>query len=312
LIDYDQDIVFSVITPTYNRGNTLFRVYESLLLQTFKNFEWIVVDDGSIDDTDEIVSSWINDNFLVIRYFKQENFGKSTAVKNGIDVAIGKYSLILDSDDACTPDALKLMFSSWEDIPNHDKDNFVGVTGLCNDQNGDLVGSKFKDDVLDSDALEIKYRYKAQGEMWGFLRTDVLKDIKQPAIDGEFIPEGVWWSLIAKKYKTRYINKIVRIYYVDDKHSVNQLSQVSDPYKHCKGYAHWHRTILNEEINWFWYAPIKFFKSGVHYSRFSFLCGLGVVEQYKALTNKKSVFLWILLCIIGKLVSLRDSVGRNV
>src|SRR5437762_2817315 len=103
--DDNLPMIFTVFTPTYNRAGTLPRVYESLKAQTFRDFEWIIVDDGSADSTQELVQSWIGDLDFPIRYFRQQNQGKHVAVNLGVKEARGEFFLNLDSDDACVPEA---------------------------------------------------------------------------------------------------------------------------------------------------------------------------------------------------------------
>lgn len=98
---------FTVFTPTYNRWHTLHRVYYSLSSQTFKDFEWLIVDDGSTDDTKNLVQNWQKKSKFTIRYYYQPNLGKTAALNRGVKLALGKLFLILDSDDGCIPKALE-------------------------------------------------------------------------------------------------------------------------------------------------------------------------------------------------------------
>ena len=79
-----KNMIFTVFTPTFNRAYTLPRVYESLKSQTFKNFEWLIVDDGSSDGTADLVKMWQNEGALTIRYFYQINRGKHIAINRGV------------------------------------------------------------------------------------------------------------------------------------------------------------------------------------------------------------------------------------
>ena len=101
------DYIFTVFTPTYNRAHTLSRVYKSLADQTFKNFEWLIVDDGSTDGTKVLIEKWTEEASFPIRYFYQENQGKHIAHNLGVKKARGELFLSLDSDDTCVPEALE-------------------------------------------------------------------------------------------------------------------------------------------------------------------------------------------------------------
>ena len=104
----------TVFTPTYNRAKTLVRVYESLLNQTNKDFVWLIVDDGSTDNTKVLVAKWIEENKLSIEYHYKENGGKHTAMKMAYQLAQTKYLLAIDSDDELTPDAVEDFLNDWK------------------------------------------------------------------------------------------------------------------------------------------------------------------------------------------------------
>ena len=107
---------FTIFTPTYNRAHTLPRVYESLLAQTFRDFEWLIVDDGSSDDTRELIGTWRQDGKISIQYHYQENQGKHFAHNLALQHARGNLFTVLDSDDECLPGALDLFASQWDEI----------------------------------------------------------------------------------------------------------------------------------------------------------------------------------------------------
>ena len=191
---------FTVFTPTYNRAHTLPKVYESLRAQTFKDFEWIIVDDGSGDNTGELVAHWRMTSDFPIRYFWQENRGKHRARNRAVAEASGQLFFTLDSDDTIVPNALELMKTQWDAIPDDDKPNFAGVTGLCVRADGSLVGSRFPQHVFDSDMASIRDIHRVEGEKCGLQRTDVMREFPFPEFHGEkFITESVVWYRVAQK-----------------------------------------------------------------------------------------------------------------
>lgn len=107
-----KDLV-TVFTPVYNRKNLIGNLYQSLLSQTYKNFEWIIVDDGSTDDIDEIIKSYQNEDRILIRFIKQENGGKHRAINNGVLHAKGELFYIVDSDDYLTKDSIERIVFQW-------------------------------------------------------------------------------------------------------------------------------------------------------------------------------------------------------
>jgi glycosyltransferase involved in cell wall biosynthesis len=205
---------FTVFTPTLNRAHTLSRVYESLKSQTFQDFEWLIVDDGSSDGTGELVEEWQQQAAFPIRYIWQENGGKHRARNRGVREARGEFFFTWDSDDESIPDALERMKACWDDIPAEKHPFFAGVTGLCvMKDSGAVVGSRFPRDIFDSDMFAIREKYRITGEKCGFQRTEVMREFPFPEIAGErFITESVVWYRIARKYKTRFFNQILRIY----------------------------------------------------------------------------------------------------
>jgi glycosyltransferase involved in cell wall biosynthesis len=105
--DVLSQITFTVFTATYNRAHTLHRVYESLKEQTYRQFEWLIVDDGSTDTTRTLVETWQQEANFLISYYYQENQGKHVAINRGVQEARGEYFLIIDSDDTCVPQTLE-------------------------------------------------------------------------------------------------------------------------------------------------------------------------------------------------------------
>ena len=199
---------FSVLTPTYNRAHTLGRVYESLCAQTFHDFEWVIVDDGSTDQTKELVGSW--KPFFPVRYFWKANGGKHSAVNLGVKVAAGEFVLIFDSDDRCVPDALERFDHHWQQIPAPGRFAALGV--LCRTPEGALVGRPYQASPIDAFTLKDAIRYAAGREGWGIIRTDVLRQFPYP--EGErFVIEGLVWNRVLRQYAVRFVNEPLRIWY---------------------------------------------------------------------------------------------------
>jgi glycosyltransferase involved in cell wall biosynthesis len=298
---------FTVFTPTYNRVHTLLRVYESLQKQTFRDFEWLIVDDGSIDGTSELVNNWQNKADFPIRYSWQENQGINATINRGVKEAQGEFFLIIGSDDSFVSETLEQFLYYWKAIPKEYRNNFVGVTACCKDQNGNLIGSGLPTEILDSDSLEIRYKFKIKGEMWGFLRTEILKLFPFPVIQGsKFVPEGLIWNAIAKKYKTRFINVPLRVYWADENKNSDQLTKTRNPGLYARGLVLWYRSRLNNEINWFCHSPMEFIRSAVHYGRFSLHAGVGIREQFRLLKNVRAKGLWLVMLPVAVWVFLRD------
>lgn len=298
---------FSVFTPTYNRAHTIHRVYESLCKQTFRDFEWLIVDDGSNDGTKKLVEKWMSEADFPIRYIWQENKGKHVAFNHGVAAAKGELFLTADSDDGFIANSLERFNYHWESISENNKAKFVGVVAHCMYQDGKLAGNMFPSSPLDSDAEEIFYRYKLKGEKWGFQRTDVLKEFPFPEPkEMKFVSEGYVWFRIAKKYKTRFVNEILRIYHQD---AGNQL--VKRPACKIAPARIFYVDNINISINWFWYAPYRFWKTAVQYVRFSILSKDSIYLQLHRLKGALPKLLWFLAIVPGVILATRDLVQNR-
>ncbi len=295
--------LFTVFTPTYNRAHTLHRVYESLKVQTYSDFEWLIVDDGSTDDTCELIKQWQRKVYFPIRYIYQENSGKHIAFNRGVREAKGELFINLDSDDSCVPVALERFKYHWDTIPENQKNQFSDVTCLCKDGYGKILGRTLPSDIIDSNWLEIRYRYKVMHEKWGFHRTDVLKQFPfSEKIKQTCIPETLVWHKISRKYKTRFINEYLRIYWTD----TLSIMRGGNPKSSAIGNRIMHQTILNEEIDWLRFDPLSFFRSAVHYSRFSFHRRIPIFEQLKQVNTLLGKVLWFVNLPLGHALYLKD------
>ena len=208
---------FTVFTATYNRAKTLPRVYESLLKQTFENFEWLIIDDGSEDYTRELVEKWIEEKRINIRYFHKENGGKHTAWSVGVERAESEYLVCLDSDDEALPECLSIFNKHWTSIEALDEaEQFWEVKALCLKPDGSINGKgAFPKAVYDSFYQEVVYKRGIMGDQIGCRRVSVLRG--EAAVPQTFIyhemcnnmPESIRWARAGKRYKSRYVNDVV-------------------------------------------------------------------------------------------------------
>lgn len=205
--------LITVFTPTYNRGGFLYDIFESLSQQTFKYFEWIVVDDGSTDNTKDMMDKIIADyHSFPIRYIYKENGGKHTAINLGVKEAKGELFLILDSDDSLPKDSLEII-AKKNDACRSKKD-CAGVCGLMEHHNGERIGGGFPAEELYESALYFRYKLGVTGDLLEVFKTSVLREFPFPEINGEkFCPEALVWNRIAVKYKLYCFNTVV--YYRD-------------------------------------------------------------------------------------------------
>ncbi len=288
---------FTVFTPTYNRAHTLHRVYDSLKAQSFRDFEWLIVDDGSTDGTRAVVRQWKSEADFRIRYIWQQNRGQQAAINHGAREAQGELFLPLDSDDSCVPEALERFKFHWDSIPASQSEGFSGVTCLTQDPRGTIIGSRFPFEPTDSDSLEIRLKHNVTGEKWGFHRTEVMRDFPYPEIEGEkFCPNGLVWNRIALRYKTRYVNEALRTYFP----SPNSRSLKAVRIKNPRGTTRYYRELVDAEY------PVPrcaLLRGYANYVRYSLHAGIGVFNQIKDI---RSPLCWLVAFPIGFLVYLRD------
>ena len=279
---------FTVFTATYNRAATLPRVYASLRAQTSRDFEWIIVDDGSTDSTRELVAAWQTD--FPLRYFYQENSGKHVAFNRGVTEAKGRFFLNLDSDDAAAPDALA-RFAVWcADLPA----DFAAVAALCCDQQGLVLGDEFPASPLDSCRAELRYRYKVKGDKWLCHRTETLRRFRFPEPAGvKFVQERAVLAQISAQYPTRYVNEKLKIVHPGAARLSDNLA------RHPLGVALGQRSVLNYELGWFRHAPLHFLRAAANYTRLSLAGGESFATQWRGLENNGARALWLAMLPLG-------------
>ena len=249
--------LFTVFTPTYNRAHTLHRVYDSLRAQTLHDFEWLVVDDGSTDDTPRLLAEWTKVADFPIRHFKQAHSGKHIAHNLAVREAQGEFFFTLDSDDACVPHALQRMATLWQSIPGHERQLFCGVGGLSVDQHGKLVGERFPREPLDADMHERHYLYRVRGEKCVMMRTELVRRVPFPEIEKtSFVPEGRVWFEVAKARKIRWVNETFRVYYIGESGSLSDRSHSLR--ESAPGRMHYYVWMLNNNLGYLFRAPRPF------------------------------------------------------
>lgn len=196
----------TVFTPVYNRENTLKRLYDSLRQQTCKDFEWLIVNDGSTDGSEYTIKKFVStEQTFSINYFYKENGGKHRAINYALDKAQGDLFFIVDSDDWLADDAIETILKYYSSI--EDNALFAGVAGNRVDANGKISGKTFAGEFLDATSLE-RSKYGIAGEKSEVFKTEVLRKYKFPEFDGEkFMSEAVVWNHMAHDgLKLRWFN----------------------------------------------------------------------------------------------------------
>lgn len=220
----------TLFTPTYNRAYTMTRLYNSIQRQTFRDFEWIIIDDGSTDNTESLVNGWINDhNDFEIRYFKVPNGGKCRATNKGVQLAQGEIFFTIDSDDYLTDDACEKINNWMESIRG--TDDFCGIVANRGQTPTLTRNTTWRDnketpwynkpyrDATFLERYEETTEYPIDGERAEVFWTDVFKKYPYPEFEGEnFLTPCVSWNRMAHDgYKIRVFEDIIWIWeYLDD------------------------------------------------------------------------------------------------
>ena len=198
-----------VFTPTYNRKYTLERLYESLKRQSFRDFRWLVVDDGSSDGTDELIASFSSEEAIPIEYVYVSNGGKQRAHDLAVSMCDDELFFVVDSDDYLVDNALQLIVERWARVRG--KDNVAGLLGLMGEDTSTPLGTRMPKDVSFSTQWDL-YGSGFKGDISLIYRTDVLKKFPFDVDpDEKFIPETYVYYRIDQHYTCALIDEILTI-----------------------------------------------------------------------------------------------------
>ncbi|PWJ63068.1 MULTISPECIES: glycosyltransferase family 2 protein [unclassified Fibrobacter] len=202
--------LITIFTPTYNRKDLIERLYQSLLLQTQKCFEWVVIDDGSTDNTESFFTEiQATEQPFSIRYVKQQNGGKHRAINKGVSIAKGELFFIVDSDDTLLPQAIEKICQWDATLDNSHK--WAGLAGLRGKTESLVIGQR-NNSAPFVDAKNSERQQKSlEGDKAEVYFTEVLRKYPFPEIPGEkFISEEIVWNAIARDgYYLRWFNEII-------------------------------------------------------------------------------------------------------
>ena len=211
--------VFTICTPLYNEGAAVERLYRCLEAQSSREFEWIVVDDGSSDDGLRQVEELGEAAPFPIRIIrKKKHCGAHAAINRAVEAAYAPFFLVLRSDEELLPETIERLKARWETIPPSERPYFSSVTGLSSRPDGSIRGDKFPAEVFDSTNFEAGGRYGIAGRKWGFQKTEVLKEFSFPEEEGEtYCPDELVLNRIGGRFLTRYVNEAFIICHSDER-----------------------------------------------------------------------------------------------
>lgn len=225
-------MMLTILTPTYNRAEELKRLGDSLLAQTSKDFEWLVIDDGSSDETAAVVNDFSSQASFPVRYVKKDNGGKHTAINLGVSMISSGLTFIVDSDDWLTEDAVSTIF----DVHSHykNREDVCGYSFLRAFPDGTINGSRFERDGLIGSYIDVRVNSDDTGaDKAEVFRTQCLREFPFPEFPGEhFLGEDLVWVRMGRKYDMVHVNKAIYIGdYLDDGLTNNRrINNISSPH----------------------------------------------------------------------------------
>ena len=284
----------TVLTAVYNRKEKIKKLYDSLVKQTSKNFEWLIVDDGSTDDLKSWIDKTKKEKNIDIRYLYQENGGKHRAINKGVANIENEITLIIDSDDYLDKNAIKTIEEYHEKYK--DDKSICGFCFLRAFPDGKINGKRFIQDEYKSDYYTCRVNGKILDDKAEVYYTKCLKEYPFIEIEGEkFLSEGYSWALMGLKYNMIFINKV--LYYGDYLDDGLSKKSFIKKYESPIGFAEKSKVLCNKRVNF-----VKRCKSMVLYIAYSKIGKRKFIEQYKNVDYK---VLFISMYLFGLIYKIR-------
>ncbi|MGO4543331.1 glycosyltransferase family 2 protein [Paenibacillus sp. 2TAB23] len=247
----------TVFTPTYNRAYCLHQVYESLQRQTCKDFEWLIIDDGSSDDTEKLVASWVAKQDMTINYIYQHNQGMHGAHNTAYERMKTELNVCIDSDDYMPDDAVERIVRFWQE---NKSDKVCGFVGLDAYSNGNIVGSTFPTELKSSTLFDLYHKYGVTGDKKLVYRTSLTKRYPYPLFEGErYVGLDYKYHLINQQYELLLMNEVLcHVEYLADGSSRNMLMQYR---KNPNGFVFYRKSLMEMPFGNFKYK----YRQAIHY-----------------------------------------------
>ena len=285
---------FTIFIPTFNRASLLTRGLLSIEAQTFRDFEVVIVDDGSTDATESLVQEWQRRMPFPVTYFRQANQGKYVAHNQGVKLAKGQFFLLLDSDDRLVPNALERILHHWNSIPEANRPRYAGVEGLVQSMDGErLLTLPYPENPLDTHFLDTQYRRHIGGDKKHAVLTEILRRYPYPIFPGErHVRDSITWKRMAHEFVLRCVNEVFQqVEYQPDGLTANRFAaRMSSP----RGFQLFYREDVTLHRDWLSWRQRR--RSMIDFIRFSLHCAIGFLEQGQQVRFDP---LWLLLYPAG-------------
>ncbi len=249
--------LLTIFTPTYNRAYTLHLCYESLQRQTCKEFIWLIIDDGSTDNTRELVKQWITEGSVPIKYHYQENQGMHGAHNTAYELIETELNVCIDSDDYMPDDAVEKIVQYWN---RYGTNKNAGLIGLDATPEGQVIGTKIPEQLKETTLTDLYAKYKVKGDKKLVYRSELTKKTPPyPLFNGEkYCPLSYKYILIDQECPLLVMNEVLcHVEYLEDGSSMNMIHQYR---KNPNGFAFFRKEAMK-------YAPTMKdkFRECIHY-----------------------------------------------
>lgn len=285
---------FTVFTPCYKSEKLIERVFFHLQEQDFKDFEWIVVDDNSPDNTIEILEKLIPKANFPIKFIKNET--NQMVNKNyhiALDEAEGELFIKLSHDDYLPKEALQNFYEVWQGLTEKQRNELYGITMHCCDINGKLEGTEYPFSPWIADDYQMRFQYKVKGEKCSAQRTELMKEFPfhHPNID-TYVPADLHFFAMNDRYQTVYANKIGMAHIVGEEKHVYLEKQIGRGQKYNQGIAYWFENMTNELGHKIWkYSKFHYLLFYINFIRYSRYNKQSYSEIYQKIRFRKWLFL---------------------
>lgn len=281
----------TVLTPTFNRGGVLRKLYESLEKQSCKDFEWLVIDDGSTDNTNDLITKLQEKSKFPIRYIYKNNGGKHTALNIGVQTIDSELTFIVDSDDTVIDDAIESILKIHKKYGV--RDNICGYAFLRAFPDGKVNGKEFDKDEQIGSYIQVRVNGNDTGaDKAEVFKTQCLKEFPFPEYPNEkFLGEDLVWVRMARKYEMVHINKAIYIgNYLEDGLTNNRRKHnIASPI----GCVHRAEEFMEPDLK------IKYrIKGGLQYIVYGKFAGISIVDLIRKTKHK----ILVTACVPGGLL----------
>jgi glycosyltransferase involved in cell wall biosynthesis len=247
----------TVFTPTYNRAYCLHKCYESLKSQSSKDFIWLIIDDGSTDETEELVSSWVEEDIVSIHYHWQKNQGMHGAHNTAYQLIETELNVCIDSDDYMPKDAVEKIITYWD---QYGSDKVSGMIGLDASTDYTIIGTKLPDTIKQSTLFELYNKHGVTGDKKLVYRTALTRKYPYPIFENEkYVGLAYKYFMLDQQYEMLLMNEVLCcVEYLPDGSSRNMLHQYQ---KNPKGFAFYRKELMKLP-----FASGSFkFRQAIHY-----------------------------------------------